>query len=219
MPNPLPMPWSQHHPGIFVDSTDIDFMLNALIDLNKIFAFDLGRDLLELISKRHTGVGTAGGKKVTIVPAVGRNAEAMFNNTAASAKRIAPARRKTISIATKAGDGITGPRIDVADDPYQMSGPGAGSGVTVRYVNRPTQIRGRTIIPDVAYGGMSGVTTPRYLALAHELIHAFHVLSGTVRDTDEEEEDFTIGLGNYAEGRLTENKMRTSLRLPLRTQH
>jgi hypothetical protein len=66
-----------------------------------------------------------------------------------------------------------------------------------------------------------GVTTPAFVSLAHELIHAFHLVSGN-RYADSvdgvlREELYATGLGPYADTRISEAAIRKEHGHPLRT--
>lgn len=74
---------------------------------------------------------------------------------------------------------------------------------------------------------MAGVPTPTWIALAHELIHAWHHLGGNTYGDSEQtaggevkrEEMLTTGLGVYANTRLSENAIRREVGLPVRTYY
>ena len=78
---------------------------------------------------------------------------------------------------------------------------------------------------EAIYTQQAGVTTPTFIALAHELIHALHHLGGNTYDDKvsengreaKREEMFTTGLGVYAETRISENAIRRQFNLPVRT--
>lgn len=63
---------------------------------------------------------------------------------------------------------------------------------------------------------------PPYIGLAHELIHAWHNAMGTKKDSYDEEESFTVGLGAYmlpAPGAITENMIRLEHNVPIRHKY
>ena len=78
---------------------------------------------------------------------------------------------------------------------------------------------------EAIYTQQAGVTTPTFIALAHELIHALHHLGGNTYDDKvsengreaKREEMFTTGLGAYANTRISENAIRRQFNLPVRT--
>jgi hypothetical protein len=103
---------------------------------------------------------------------------------------------------------------------------GAGQSVRVFYHPNPPG----TKAGDAIYAAAQGIRTPTSVALAHELIHAWHGLSGTAetRETHtitiagsppyqlSREEALTVGLGPYANTRISENAIRAEHRLPRR---
>lgn len=67
---------------------------------------------------------------------------------------------------------------------------------------------------------------PPWIGLAHELCHALHNLDGTAIKNVAEEENKTVGLGDYAEGQskddkalITENKIRKEHKLKPRKNY
>lgn len=94
--------------------------------------------------------------------------------------------------------------------------PALGTGSIVRY--------GHNL--ESTYTKEIGIYTPEFVALAHELIHAFHVISGdVVKDYDWNtdgaiiEEARTVGIGPYKNTRFSENAIRKEWGLPLRTYY
>jgi hypothetical protein len=63
----------------------------------------------------------------------------------------------------------------------------------------------------------SGLVSPPFVALAHELIHAIHSLKGEKEAVIANEEARTVGLGQYANERISENALRAEAGLALRT--
>lgn len=60
---------------------------------------------------------------------------------------------------------------------------------------------------------------PPFVGLAHELIHAWHNARGTKRATYDDEENFTVGLGQHmipTPGAITENMIRLEHNVPIR---
>ena len=82
---------------------------------------------------------------------------------------------------------------------------GQGSGSKVLYTNTVTELS-------------TGLKSPGYIGLAHELIHASHSLAGDMLDGPLEEQR-TVGLNAYATQEITENKIRLEANLPLRTAY
>jgi hypothetical protein len=80
---------------------------------------------------------------------------------------------------------------------------------------------------DEMFTRICGVNTPTWVALAHELIHALHQLSGTSYKEEvrapgggvKREEMITTGLGVYKNTRLSENAIRREAGLPLRPHY
>lgn len=62
-----------------------------------------------------------------------------------------------------------------------------------------------------------GEATHSFVVLAHELIHSLHHVTGTRRDTGEE--DWTTGIGIYANEPMTENAIRTAFGMKLREKY
>ena len=65
----------------------------------------------------------------------------------------------------------------------------------------------------------SGLVNPAHVALGHELIHALHGLLGIKKNTTDEEENFTVGLGAYKNEPITENAIRKQSGLALRESY
>ena len=49
---------------------------------------------------------------------------------------------------------------------------------------------------------------PAFIGLAHELIHCMHALLGTMKNSYDDEEKFTVGLESYANVAICENAIR-----------
>jgi hypothetical protein len=100
-----------------------------------------------------------------------------------------------------------------------MAFAGKGSATMIAMHNGPES--------EAIYTRLAGVRTPTWVALAHELIHAFHHLSGTTYKDEygskdgsaKREEMATTGLGAYKNGRLTENAIRREVGLPERSHY
>ena len=63
-----------------------------------------------------------------------------------------------------------------------------------------------------------GEATYPFIALAHEMIHSLHCLTGTRKDGKAEELK-TTGLDPYADEAITENRIRAEHNIALRTQY
>ncbi len=79
---------------------------------------------------------------------------------------------------------------------------------------------------EATYTAAIGVPTPAFVALAHELIHALHVISGDVvkeyswaTDGAIIEEARTVGIGPYSKTRYSENAIRREWMLAVRTYY
>jgi Effector protein len=194
--------WNDEYPGIYVDN-DVAFYQKCAADLDKIVLRPLGKELLTLISMRCTGVGTGPGKYVLIEPGVGTFAE-----------------RIMATGAVPQGDGDMRMGRTMRGTSIQLPGHGASS--VVKYTPEDTAVRIYTMI--------TGAPCPSFIVLAHELTHAWHQLSGGYRPGEGktlqekwaagnlQEEAYTIGIGPYANTRLSENTIREEWDLkPLRT--
>ena len=60
---------------------------------------------------------------------------------------------------------------------------------------------------------------PNYIALAHELVHCMHNAEGTKKRDYDEEESFTVGIGDYAGELVTENNIRAEHGIAARTEY
>lgn len=63
---------------------------------------------------------------------------------------------------------------------------------------------------------------PPFIGLAHELVHAWHNVNGIKRQNYDEEEEFTVGLGQWAVANpnaITENVIRLEHGLSIRLQY
>ncbi len=63
----------------------------------------------------------------------------------------------------------------------------------------------------------SGLVSPPFISLAHELIHAVHSLKGEKKPVNSNEEARTVGLGQYTKEKLSENALRGDAGITLRT--
>lgn len=205
-------------PGIRVeieqDRTPAHFFSAVERDLWRIWGGSIGCDLLELIDKRSRGIGigyaeTGKYPHVTVCYAEG------FAEAAAKTER-----RWEHYVRRKG-------RFGAMDRPFRMSGGGHFMWVSY-HPNPPGTTEG-----EVGYTAAQGLRTPPFIVLAHELIHAWHGMSGTAELKDQvtitmpngrvydlaREEAYTVGLGPYANTRISENAIRVEHRLPLRTYY
>jgi hypothetical protein len=194
--------WDMKTPGIYING-DAAFFTSANTDLRLIQGNGGGiGELPKLISKRCAGIG-AGMTSVAHATAGRRILIQLAANLAA----------------TQA--------MPTANTDYMQNGPAAANfklhgnflESTVYYIPNA----------EAAYTNLLGIQTPPYIALAHELIHALHSLSGDLRlqygggfaanSGLLHEEARTVGLGIYANTRISENAFRRRDGLPLRTYY
>lgn len=220
--------WNSAYPGIYIDDSvgskggrGLGFMEGAAFvsatrrTLTKIASQPVGADLLSLISKRCQGIGTKlKDGRCTIFYGVGTLTEGQVDfGNAVMTQTFAGGTDPVGRNRTRDGIKVSGV---VLNGVYKA---GIGSSAIVSY--NPfgdidgVVLGGRTLLSII------GVTTPAYVALAHELVHAFHTLSGD-RNPDRPagkaplEEARTVGAGKYADNRLCENAIRRENSLPLR---
>jgi len=198
--------WSQGHPGIKIEGDD-DFIASAISDLNKINSKPIGKDLLTLLTQRCQGVGCSvpGGGFVLI--------------------KLSPGTLTQSAGATAANPDVT-PGLTFLQKDKVIPGtiiklPGKGSGSFVGY-NPKAKLK---------YTQMVGIDTPEFVALAHELCHSLHHLSGGMRQgagsTPVErftamtmhEEAHTVGIGPYKDTRISENAIRREWNITERTYY
>jgi len=101
--------------------------------------------------------------------------------------------------------GTTGETVHIASSQAAASKAGEGTVVTIQFTN-------------VINHTTKGEFAPACVMLAHELIHAYHALSGNKKDGPDEEL-FTVGLGEFSGERISENKIRGDLRLEPRKEY
>jgi len=177
------------------------FFNNTVRDLNLIAQTPLGAELLQLIGKRYAGIGTSASGTARSVTIIFRPSD-QHQGASAGAMGVNDRFHRLRSLGGRA-----------------MSFAGVGSQSKIRMHNDAGS--------EQIYTQLAGVRTPTWIALAHELIHALHHLSGTsyaeVVDAPggevRREEMWTTGLGPYANTRLSENAIRAQAGLPLRTHY
>jgi hypothetical protein len=197
-------PGHARYPGAAWAAAKRTFVDNTERDLTRIAETQVGAELLKLIAQRHRGVGTKNAPKtVTIIfrPATNHSAASPGPGTGA----MVPNARFNVTN-TRGGRNFVS--------------AGRGSDSKIRMHNGPNS--------DQIYSGLSGIHTPAWIVLAHELIHALHHLSGTAYEEVinvpgqgdvRREEIWTTGLGVYANTRISENKFRAEVGLPQRTHY
>jgi hypothetical protein len=214
-------------PGIFIELGNGGFYGPAATALATLARMKLGNDLLDIISKRTRGIGIGGAEpapdKMKCI--VRRGPGSVTSERAAN----------TFASRLMNPDFVvTDDRIDDFGGEYgrehtarqEVTGPG-GHKFTVARVGSSAVA---TVEPNADYTAiLRGITTPMYIALGHELIHCMHYLSGDTnryRTTNpwaggdsylKHEEARTVGLGIYANTRISENALRREAKLPVRT--
>lgn len=186
------------HSGADFGHLKHQFFRNTQQDLDRISQTTLGSELLELIAKRHRGIGTSKSGADRTVTILFR--PPTYPGASTGAMRIGD----RFAVARTVGR-------------RQMRFAGRGSACKIRMHNGPGS--------EEIYSNLCGIRTPVWVALAHELIHAFHQLSGTTYSDEVQvpnghnvrrEEMWTTGLGVYASTRLSENAIRAAAGLPQR---
>lgn len=179
--------------------TPSDFILRVKRDLDKIASKPIGRNLLQLIAKRHKGVGTESGKTVTI-------------NCGMPTLKPLPGQHapKSRTFATTSNN----------DEKFMNSKNVAGVAMLFAGKGNSAHVY---YDPSLNYDSILRIKTPSYLALAHELIHAYHYMSGSLTcDMTPLPKDYkrfsvrfplieeakTIGAGHYRSTRISENAIR-----------
>lgn len=184
-------------------------------DLLRIASGHIGYDLLEIIDKRSRGIGIRYAQG-TEYPHVTVCYTSTFTETSARTE-------STWADYTerKGQFGTYGRRG------FRKSG--GGHFMWVGYCPNPLG----TTQSDAMYSQVQGIQTPAFVVLAHELIHAWHGISGTMETREKQtittsnggtyelarEEAYTVGLGTYANTRISENAIRAEHRLPRRTHY
>ncbi len=220
------IPWDSAFPGLLIDpravnadtlaplsakiSMRADFIWASRTALQRIASKPVGRDLLSLISKRCRGIGATGpmtchvmlGEDTLLAPKGSPHyAQVAFDNTYA---------------APSLDMSWTGDALDaqvarifrrnrlVEGAPMAMS----GGDFSALVCWNPFIDYNLSAIMNV------GVPMPQFIALAHELVHALHILSGDrVMHADKTkqtmlEEARTIGCGLFEGSRISENAIR-----------
>jgi hypothetical protein len=197
--------WNPTYPGIQTDGDD-KFAKATDEALKKLLTKPIGKDLIELLSKRCQGIGRKPKDgKVVIIGALGTVAppDQILAATGAGPKnRLEFDKTKRVI------------RL-VAGSPMKFAG--AGADAIAGFVPDATKV----------YTDVIGIETPAFIALAHELLHAFHYLSGDITDISGKtsdgqdkwymnEEAKTVGAGKYKDTRMSENTIRKEHGLKLR---
>ena len=179
------------------------FYNNCVRDLHLINGTPTGADLLKLIGQRYDGIGTKASGAERAVTIYFRPSTKSPGASTGAAGNIKSKLRVTRAIGGRA-----------------FGFAGAGSKVSINWHNDHDSGQ--------IYTGLCGVPSPTWIVLAHELIHAWHTLSGTnysetitVQGKGDvaREEMFTTGLGAYANTRISENAIRREAGLRERTHY
>jgi hypothetical protein len=221
--------WRDSYPGIYIDnrtdgqngkalglSEGLAFLNYTRRALEKIDSKPIGKDLLTLIGKRAKGVGTQLKDGRIII---------MYGTGTLSPARVSA--KKTVLGSTyfrdddaDAGNAGELLRIKTAGGVttaagVRRAGPGTGGKVVFNpFISvgdvyfQPARALLKTVM---------GVETPAFVALAHELCHALHSMSGTAKEYPFPEEAWTVGAGKYANTRISENAIRREHGIPVRT--
>jgi hypothetical protein len=198
--------WSQEFPGIYIDRSDDkngSFFASASRCLNRLRTKDVGGGLLTLLSKRCQGIGRKGTAKVLIKVTRGTGTiREGWNRIIGGTQATAPVAGAT--------------RRDLTFKGAALSVSGTGASEAVALFNPGG---------DHVYTQALGVPSPSYVALAHELVHCLHYISGEFQlDADPArqymmEEARTVGLGRFANVRISENAIRAENNLTRRTYY
>lgn len=185
-------------------------------DLRLIASGGIGSDLLELIDKRSRGIGTG---PAEVLPGGTRK----YPNVTIG---YAPGLAETTARTHTRWKHYTRRKDLEPGQAFRRTGGGHYMWAYYR-PNTPGTIDGENI-----YSQVAGIRTPPFIALAHELIHAWHGMSGTMETGKHaiaigngtsfnlsREEAYTVGLGPYANTRISENTIRAEHRLPRRDQY
>jgi hypothetical protein len=196
--------WDQRYPGIEIDDDNQSFVEAAIRDLNKIKSKPVGESLLGTISKRCQGIGTKAGGSLVQIKYTNMVGDQVRDVSGLESTAQSPEHFDDRDVAHGAAPGSL------------VRLPGRGTGSVIHYGHN---LEGK-------YTKAIGVQTPAFIALAHELVHALHSLSGDflkpyswATDGALTEEARTVGIGPYAHGRITENAIRKEHGLPMRTYY
>jgi hypothetical protein len=192
---------------ILDDHAPPGFVIDVDLDLHKIASLTLGKDLLELFKKRYAGIGKT--------DALRRPTGICYTSPLLSLQCLggplaARAQPSHFDLRRRV------PRARYGAQPnFSLPAPAANGWV----------FYDPTLDAELAYTQAIGIPTPTWVALAHELIHAFHFVSG---DSEFEptaplpwlrEEARTVGLGPYRNARISENALRAEAGLPRRNSY
>jgi len=230
--------WNSAYPGIYIDPRTLNqhtmkisglggaeagaFTSATGACLGRIAAKPVGSDLLTLISKRCGGIGSRGAK-LTCRIMFGQGTLTNRHGNLTQGRYIDSAIGKTFA----------GPDLNFSQPEdlilaqmatnCRRTGKVSGHDMAMAGQALPAFVSFNPFITyDVFSQANLGVPTPAFVALAHELVHALHTLSGDriKNDNDDKEtmieEARTVGAGKYANTRISENAIRRENNVPLR---
>lgn len=212
--------WNPLYPGILIDG-DITLFHKASNCLNALASLSIGHDLLSIISKRTQGIGMSGAVARGVVCVIRRGEDSLINRFGGA-------------LAYRTNEPHTALKADLSNASIALS-----SDVTRRrsFPGKRITLAGTGTAsvamfdPDKDFSKVLGMMTPAYVALGHELCHCMHNMSGDTNRhrTDakfvagdtfiKHEEARTVGIGIYANTRISENAIRRESKLPLRTYY
>lgn len=232
--------WDPAFPGLLIDprslrvhTLDIEalhpraalaFPSATRAALSRIASRPVGRDLLTLISKRCGGIGAAGPMTCRIMLGEGTLWNRHGTRTPDRYTRVA--QEHSFGVAdfdfSQPADALEAQALRI----YRRAGLRGGVTMALSGGGLPAIVSYNPFISyDTASLASLGVPTPAFVALAHELVHALHILGGDrVGDADPAranliEEARTIGCGRYENTRISENAIRAEHGLPLRRHY
>jgi hypothetical protein len=224
--------WNASVPGIYVEPRFVEgddenddtgrplpgaealkFQSRTFINLSVIRSKPIGSDLLSLISKRCQGYGIkTQGMRCKIMLGRGTLADGLAPPFAVPS----PEYFDEALEATRAIGGGGKRSTRVSWSVYGRSFAIAGVGNSASAIYNPFINYDQFLLPRIR------VPTPPFIALAHELIHCLHTLSGdwvsrrALADRIKVEEARTVGAGHYNQTRISENAIRAEHGLPKR---
>jgi hypothetical protein len=220
--------WKASYPGIYIDQSAAGdnaktlgifegaaFASATRRALDRIASKPIGNDLLILIAKRCTGIGNqlVGGKVTirygtgTLTPGRVSARKTLMGGTKAMAESDDDGERSSYPLRVLTSKGVVNLGITRASK---------GSSGDVSY--NPFLSVGDVYIHQLRSNlrALMGVETPAFVALAHELCHVLHLLSGDAKAYPFPEEAWTVGAGRYANTRISENAIRREHGVELR---
>lgn len=212
----MPELWNSQYTGIWIAKEGLAageghaFLAATRRALEKIVSRPNGKNLLDLISKRCQGVGT---KLINAAVTI------KYGRGSLWAGEVRP-NQAVRTTAMRDIQSVPGTDVRTAT-PVQVRT--MGGGVTSLNINRVGAGNSAEICynPFISYSANTGigVETPAFVALAHELCHAYHSLSGNAKAYPMPEEAWTVGAGRFAHVEISENGVRADHGIPLRTYY